>query len=297
MIMPTQETRGVLAGLGAFFCWGTLVLYWYALERVDAVEILAHRIVWCFAFTLPLTLCLGRVKEAWAAAKEAGTVIRIFLSALFVAVNWGLYIYAVVSGRVLETSLGAYMTPLMNVLLGCVLLRERMSRLQALAVALAATGVLISVVAGGSMPWLSLALAVSFGFYGLLRKTVHVESVPGLLLESALLTPLALAWLLLMPLGGTPSFNPAADLGLSLLLVGAGVITAVPLLLFAYAARHMSLISLGVLHYLTPSITMLLGVFVLGAKLDGSTLITFVFIWAALALYTWCGLRRIRIKE
>ncbi len=288
--MLSPGTLGALAGAGAFLSWGTLVLYWHALKHVDAFDILAHRILWSLVFMLPATLLTGRLPEVRAALRDRGAMLRIFLSALLIAGNWCMYIYAVTSGRVLEAGLGYYINPLVCVLLGCLLLRERMSRLQGMAIVLATTGVLFKLIAGGNMPWLSLGLACSFALYGFIRKTVRVEAAPGLFLETALLAPLAFARLLWEHAQGASAFT-STDMRTALLLAGSGVITAIPLLFFAYAARHVSLITLGLLQYLSPSITMVLGICVMGAEADSVTLITFACIWAALALYTWCGLR------
>ena len=292
--MFSPNTCGVLAGIGASTIWGSLVLYWYALQQTPSLEILAHRIVWSLVFMAPVVLCTRRMPEVRAALRDRGTVLRIFCSAAFIACNWGMYIYAVTSGQVLEASLGYYIYPLANVLLGCVVLRERPSRLQWFAIALAALGVLCSLAAGGRMPWLGLSLAVSFSMYGLIRKTVRVDSAPGLLLETCLLTPFALAWLLWMHGQGALFFNPVQETQASLMLVGGGAVTAVPLLLFAYAARHVSLITLGLLHYASPTVTLLLGICVMGAQVDQATLLTFGCIWLALGIYTWCGLRRVK---
>ena len=292
--MFSPDTRGVLAGIGASSVWGALVLYWYALQQVPSLEILAHRIVWSLVFMAPVVLCTRRMPEVRAALLDRGTLLRIFCSAAFIACNWGMYIYAVTSGQVLEASLGYYINPLVNVLLGFAVLRERPSRLQWFAIALAALGVLYSLVVGGHMPWLALTLAFSFSLYGFMRKTVRVDSAPGLLLETCLLTPFALAWMLWVHGQGELFFNPVQETQASLLLIGGGVVTAVPLLLFSYAARHVSLITLGLLHYASPTATLLLGITVMGAQVERTTLITFCCIWSALAIYTWCGLRRFK---
>jgi chloramphenicol-sensitive protein RarD len=232
-----------------------------------------------------------------AALRDKGTLLRVFISALLISVNWGLYIHAVTSGQVLEASLGYYINPLVTVLLGFVVLRERPSRLQWFAIVLAALGVAYSLVIGGHMPWLALGMAVTFAFYACIRKTVRVESAPGLLLETCLLTPFALAWMVWMHTQGMLFFNPAEQTQASLLLIGGGVVTAAPLLLFAYAVRHISLITLGLLQYISPTITLLLGIMVLGARVEQTTLVTFCCIWSALAIYSWCGLCAFRKRQ
>ena len=291
--LRSERWNGLLAGLGAFLCWGSLVLYWRPLSHIPATEVLAHRIFWSLITITPFVWYTGRGKEIRAALRSPGLMGRIAVSAVMVAGNWGLYIWAVTHGRVLESSLGYYINPLVNVLLGGLFLRERLTRLQGAAVALAAIGVSWSVLGYGQVPWVSLLLALSFALYGFCRKTVAVESAPGLFLEALLLFPLAAGWLAWLSHTGQSHFE-TSGLSVQLLLAGSGLVTTVPLMLFAYAARHMKLTTLGLLQYLSPTITFLLGIYIFQEAVTPAALVTFGCIWAGLALYTWCGLRQLR---
>lgn len=290
---PTERDSaytGLVAAFTAFCIWGGLVLYWHWLAAVPATEILAHRMVWSLAAVSPLVIATGRMPEVRAAMASPRTMLRIALSASIIGGNWGLYIWAVTQGHVLESSLGYYINPLVNVLLGTLFLGERPTRLQWIAIGIATLGVLWSVLALGVFPWIALSLAVSFSLYGFCRKTVRVESVPGLFLETLLLFPLAAGWLLWLHSQGESHFL-SISLPVTLLLIGTGLATSIPLLLFAYAARHMQLSTLGLLQYISPTLTFLIGAFVLGEELTSDALVTFGCIWTALGLYTWCAVR------
>lgn len=288
-------SAGLLAGAGAFFIWGGLVLYWYPLAQVPAVEILAHRILWSLLTVFPLVWFMGRFNEVRQAASSPSILMRVTISALIIAGNWGLYIWAVTNGYVMESSLGYFINPLVNVLLGMLFLGERPSGLQATAIGIAALGVLWSVLAVGTFPWIGLGLAFSFGLYGLCRKTVQVESVPGLFLETIILFPLALGWLIWLHSQGQNHFF-TLPWHLQLLLMGAGMATSIPLLLFAYAARHMQLSTLGLLQYLSPTMVFIIGAFILGEEVSAASLVTFGCIWVALGIYTWCAVSSYRKK-
>lgn len=293
--LRTDAGAGLAAGFGAFFIWGMLALYWHPLAGIPATEILAHRIFWSLVTITPFVWLTGRLPEIRAALAAPHTMLRIACSASIIGVNWCIYIWAITHNRVIEASLGYYINPLVNVLLGRVLLGERMARPQALAVGLAAVGVLWSVAAYGSFPWVAVTLALTFALYGFFRKTVAVESAPGLFLEALLLAPLAAGWLLWLHTQGQSHFGEAT-LGIKLLLLGTGLVTSIPLMLFAYAARHMSLSTLGLLQYVAPTGTFLLGVYVFNEPVTSSSLVTFGCIWCALALYSWCSLRLQRIR-
>lgn len=286
---------GMAAGFGAFFCWGLLPLYWHPLMGIPAPEILAHRIFWSLLTIAPFVWLTKRMPEVKAALRSGRVMARILCSALLVGFNWGIYVWGVTNGRVVECSLGYFINPLVNVLLGSLLLRERHTRLQWLAVGLAGAGVLWNVLAFGQFPWLALALALSFALYGFCRKTVKVESVPGLFLEALILFPLAGGWLLWLAVQGQGHFC-AATPGVQALLLGAGLATSAPLALFAYAARHMHLSTLGLLQYVSPTGTFLLGVFVFQEPVTFTSLVTFGCIWTALGVYTWSSLRQQRGK-
>lgn len=292
MVPPVpSRSRGLAAALLAFGTWGFFPIYFKALAHVPALEVLAHRVVWSVVLLAIVTPLLGR----WATAREAlGPRKRrlVAASALLIAANWGTYIWAVQAGRVLQASLGYYVNPLVSVLLGVVFLRERLRRLQTVAVALAAVGVGVLVVDRGELPWLPLTLALTFGLYGLVRKRAGVDPVGGLLAETALLAPLALAWVGVLAAGGAGSFGAGA--GTSLLLAAAGPVTAIPLVWFARGVRSLPLSTVGLLQYVTPTLQLLLAVLVYREPFAAAHAVAFGFIWSALALYSWDSLRAVR---
>ncbi len=291
--VPPDSSRGLVAAMGAYLLWGLLPIYWKALDGVPALQILSHRILWSLLFLLGVLGATREWRSLTAILRNRGLLLRLTGSGVFLGLNWLLYIWAVNEGHILETSLGYYITPLLNVLSGRLLFRDRLSPLQALALGLAALGVLLMVFRYGEIPWVALSIALTFAVYGLMRKVIPVDAVPGLLTETALLTPLALAYLLFLGLRGEGAF-PAPSAAENLLLVGTGVATSVPLLFFTYGTRHIRLTTLGFLQYVSPSITFLLGLFVYGEPLSAAKVSAFGLIWGALILYTLDGLRRSR---
>jgi chloramphenicol-sensitive protein RarD len=284
---------GTVAAVLAFLLWGLFPLYWKMLAAVPAVEVVAHRTAWGFVAMAAWVTQRGRWKDARAVASRPGTIARLAGSAVLIAVNWLLYVWAVAHDHVVEASLGYFINPLVNVLLGVLVLGERLSRAQRVAVALAAAGVAVLTVGHGRLPWIALALAVSFGLYGLARKTVGADSVVGLLWETGLLAPLAAGWLLSLEARGSGAFG-AAHPGASALLALGGAVTAVPLVLFAQGARSLPLSTVGLLQYLSPSIQFLLAVLVFREPFTPAHAAAFAFIWAALAVLTWDLRRRLR---
>lgn len=287
-----MKRGGVFAAL-AYACWGLFPLYWKALKGVSALEILAHRMAW----SLVVVLLLLAVRRQWAWLRPALTNWRILLpyttSALLLGLNWYLYIWAVNAGFVVETSLGYFINPLVNVVLGVIFLRERLRWGQIIAVALAAFGVLYLTVSLGSLPWIALILALTFGAYGLIRKTAALDSLQGLTLETLIFFPLAFGYLLFLGTQGNLAFGHYGVVT-TLLLAGAGVVTAIPLLLFAAGARQITMTMLGLLQYIAPTLQFGLGVFVYHEAVSTSQLIGFGFIWLALALYSIEGFVRSR---
>jgi chloramphenicol-sensitive protein RarD len=276
---------GVLAAVAAFALWGLLPVFWKALQSVPALEILCHRAVWSLVF---VALLLGsRRRPRWLrlALADRATLITFTLTATLLSANWLIYIWAVNAGRIVEASLGYYINPLVNVALGVVFLRERLRRWQAVAIAIALAAVLYLTASAGSLPWISLSLAGTFGCYGLLRKRASLAAVEGFALESALMFAPAVAFLIYLELAGRATFAHAGS-WTSLLLALAGVVTALPLLWFAFAAHRVTLTTLGVIQYVTPTLQLLLGVLVYGEALTTGRLLTFVAIWLALAIYT-----------
>ncbi|EMS79342.1 EamA family transporter RarD [Desulfotignum phosphitoxidans] len=275
---------GVLFGLAAFASWGFLPAYWKQMQAAQPFEILCHRIVWSCAFVFVILFVQKRGKEVVQVFKSPAQVKGLAISSTLIAANWFVYIWAVNSGRVLETSLGYYINPMINVLLGFVLLNETFTRMQCISLGFALTGVIYSLLAYGKLPLFGLTLAISFAFYGYCRKRIQVAPLPGLFVETLILMVPALAYILfLMGKGDSLFFK---DPGLTLWMIGAGVVTSLPLLWFAAAAKRLKLSTIGILQYLAPSIAFTLGVFVYKEPFSIHSLVTFAFIWAGVALYT-----------
>lgn len=279
----SPATTGTLLALAAYGMWGLLPLYWKALGDVAAPAILAHRIVWSVAF-IALVMLLGRRRPAFDWSRR--TLALLALSGSLLAVNWLIYIWAVNAGRVLETSMGYFINPLVSMLLGRLVLGERLRRQQQAAVGLAGFGVAVLTLGAGEPPWIALSLAVSFALYGLLRKLRPVDAVLGLGVETGLLWPLAAAYLLWLP---GPAFGATA--AETTLLVLAGVATSAPLICFAAAASKLRLTTLGFLQYVAPTMHFLLAVVLFGETVTPVHLVTFGCIWAALAVYAADGWR------
>jgi len=291
--MPSGPVTAALA----YILWGLFPLYIKLIPQVPPLEIVLHRSAWSLLFMLGLLALLRRFAWLGPVLRQPRTLALFGLSALLLAANWLLYVWAVAGGRVLDASLGYFINPLVNVLLGTLVLHERPRPLQWAAVALAAAGVLWLALGVGHVPWVSLLLACSFGLYGLLRKTATLGALEGLALETLLLAPLAVGGLLWLAAQGQGHFGPSDPAG-SLWLLAAGPFTAVPLLLFASAARRVSLATLGLMQYLSPSIQFVLGVFLYDEPFSTGRGIGFLLIWAALALYSaesWRVLRRARV--
>lgn len=282
----SEPTLGLVATVGAFLTWGALPLYFHLIEpTVSPWEILAHRILWTAGLLGLAVVLLRRVDRVYAVFADRRLLALLALTAALVATNWGAFIWAVVNDRVIEASLGYYINPLLNVALGYVFLGERLRRLQWIAVTVAAVGVTFSVAAYGQVPWIGLILAGCFGFYGLIRKRLAVDSVTGLLVETLLLSPLAMIGLAALYAHGRAAFGiegPRTDA----LLIGAGVLTIVPFTLFAAGARRLRLGTVGLIQYLTPTLHFLTGVWLLHESLAMADLVTFVCIWVALMIYT-----------
>jgi chloramphenicol-sensitive protein RarD len=281
---------GVVYAALAFLWWGLFPLYFRIVTTVPAPQILAHRVMWCLVFLAAILT----VRRQWGWLRQVlrqPRVLAAFVaSALLIGANWLAYIWAVNHGHVLEASLGYFITPMVNVLLGVTLLHERLRRAQWLALVIATAGVLWLTVQAGRPPWIALSLAITFGSYGLLRKIAVLGALEGLTLETMLLAPLALLVLGMATLDGSARF-PAPDALTDVWLMALGPITAIPLLLFAAAARRLSMATLGIVQYLGPSIQFLLGVWVFNEPFSSGRLIGFGAIWLALLIYTLDGLR------
>lgn len=274
---------GVAAAAGSYLIWGLFPLYFHALAGVPAPEVLAHRIVWSSVFMVLLVSVARRWGDVARQLRAPGTLPTLAASALLISTNWLVYIWAVHQGRVVEASLGYFVNPLVSVLLGVVFLHEPLSRRQGAAVALAAGGVLVMLVHAGRPPWVALTLAATFGLYGLLRKRARVDPLAGLLAEVCMLLPLAGAWLGWLWMEGTAHFGAGARQ--TALLGASGVVTAVPLLLFAVGVGRLRLSTVGLLQYLNPTAQLLIAVFAFGEPFGAAHLVAFGCIWASLALY------------
>lgn len=285
--------RGYLLGLAAYAIWGLFPLYFKALQAVPALEIVVHRALWSALFGA-LLLLVWKHPGWWRELRDNPRRLLILgVSGALVASNWLIYVWAVNNGRMLEASLGYYINPLVNVLLGLLLLGERLRPLQWLAVACAALGVAQQLWLVGSLPWVSLALALTFGVYGLIRKQAPVAALPGLVVETWLLLPLALGWLLLHPgaVSGQAAFWTTNQAGW---LAAAGPITLIPLVCFNAAARHLPYASLGFLQYIAPTLVLLQAVLLFGEPLEHGKLLAFLCIWAGLLVFSIDSLRAYR---
>lgn len=280
-----SSKTGVLSAFAAYTAWGLLPIYWKMLQSVPAREILAHRIVWSFVFVALLIVYKKQWGKIRNVLRDRSKVLGLLLSALLVTSNWYIYIWAVNSNKVVEASLGYYFNPLIVVLMGIMVLGERIDRWQIASIVLACLGVLILALEYGKIPWISLGLAITFALYGLAKRLVAVDSLLGLTLETAVVTPVALIYL------GTAGANGGGTIshyGIStlLLLMGAGVVTAIPLLWFAHAAKNVPFTTIGFIQYLSPTLSLLLGVFVYHEEFTSTHALSFGFIWLALAVYS-----------
>lgn len=288
-----QRSRGLLALVAAFGIWGLLPLYLKPLSEVPATQIMASRALFCCASVLGWLGVRGELPLLWRALAEPGTRLRLLVTACLVSTNWLVYVWAVGNGRVVESSLGYFINPLVNVLLGVLVLRERLDRVQKTAVALAASGVLYLTWLAGKPPFIALVLAVSFSSYGLLRKTMPVPALVGLGAETLLIAPPCAAYLGWCELQGLGRFGHASRLTDLLLLLG-GPLTAIPLALFTFGAKHVAYTTVGLLQYLGPSLQLLLGIFLYREPFSPERAVGFALIWSALVLYAGNGLRLAR---
>ncbi|GGK14733.1 transporter [Caldalkalibacillus thermarum] len=284
-----QVIMGTWYAVAAYVVWGVLPLYWKLLENIPALEILAHRIIWSFVFVILILAVTSKWSELkqeclsiWRNRKQS---LALISSALVISANWFVYIWAVNNDRVIETSLGYYINPLLSVLLGIVVLKERLTYWQTWSFVLATIGVLLITVHYGAIPWIALSLALSFALYGLAKKIASLNAMLGLAFETLLTLPLALLYVAWLHNTGSSSFG-TSSVGTSLLLAGAGMATALPLLCFAQGARRIPLTMLGFFQYIAPSITLCLGIFVFNEPFTTIDLISFMFIWSALTLYS-----------
>ena len=283
--MTGSETRaGLLYGIGAYVCWGIVAVYFRFVRAVAPLEILAHRIVW----SVVVLILIIAISRRWTLLRGAIRIPRslglLAVSSVLIAINWLVFIYAVTSDHLVDASLGYFLNPLVNVLLGFLVLREKMRPVEWLSVAIAAVGVAALIAGAGVFPWISLVLAVTFGLYGLTRKIAGVTSIEALTIETAILLPIAGGYLLHRTSQGTLAFGHSST-ELDLLLIAAGPITAIPLLLFASAVRRLRLATVGLLQYISPTIQFILAVTLFDEPFGRERLIAFAIIWCAIAIY------------
>ncbi len=284
----TAQTRaGLFYGIGAYTLWGVLPLYLHLLKSVPAAQVLSHRVLWSLLLLAAVILATRRLKPLLSAARGR-TLLMLTGSAALIAVNWFVYIWAVSNEHLVEASLGYFINPLVNVALGTLLLGERLGRLQAAAIAVAGIGVLILAASGGGAIWISLTLALSFGFYGLIRKVAAIDALGGLTVETAILAPLALAALLYAANTGTGEFG--RDRTMDLLLILAGPVTAAPLLMFAAGAKRLRYTTMGLLQFIAPTLQFLEAVLIYHEPVRPAQLATFALIWVGCGLYAWSSI-------
>ena len=291
MTQSKDQPAGVVAAAISYAIWGVVVAYWKALGGVSAWEVLAHRVLWCLVFLTPIVVALGRVAAIRQALSSRRSLMALAVSATLIGFNWGIFIWAVQEGRIIETSLGYYINPLLAIALGVVMMGERLSRWRIAAFVLAGAGVAVQAVALGGLPWVSIVLASSFALYGYVRKVVAVAALDGLFVETLLIAPLAAAYAVLLTEQGRLAFGQGSSLE-TLLLIGAGPVTAVPLWLFSVGARGVRLSTLGFLQYIAPTISLAMAVFLYHEPFGPVRALSFALIWAALAVVSAEALRR-----
>jgi chloramphenicol-sensitive protein RarD len=276
--------KGIWSGIAAYSMWGFFPIYWKLLQQVPALQLLGHRIGWSFILLTAYIVAAGQWRAFRSTAFKPKTLGIYAIAGVLLSVNWLIYVWGVNAGFIIETSLGYFINPLFSVLLGVVFLRERLRPAQWIPVALAAIGVIFLTVTYGRLPWIALSLAFSFGIYGFAKKLSPLGSVHGLTLETGIVFPLALIYLALAQSNGTGAFLHEG-LRVDLLLIGAGIVTTIPLLMFASAAKQIPLNMVGILQYLAPTIQFLIGVFIYHEPFDTTRLIGFSIVWLALIIF------------
>ena len=286
--MPSKDKNTLRAGLAVFasyVIWGIMPFYWKAMQSIDSTVILGHRVVWSVLFTLGILVATGKLAATLYNVRANGrTLLMLVASGITIAINWFLYIYAVNHGHILQTSLGYFINPLVSVAFGVVFFKERLRRAQMIAIALAACGVLVEVIALGELPLMSLGIAFSFGLYGVFKKKIKIEPTSGLFVETTVVLLPALVWLFYSQKTGLSHFP--YSMSLNLFLIGTGVMTSVPLILFAWGAQRINLTSVGLLQYTSPTLSFAIAILVYSEPLSPTKLLSFGLIWAAIILYT-----------
>lgn len=287
--------KGLFYGLFCYVLWGVFPIYWKLLKDVPAEQILAHRVIWSLLFLVGIILLIKN-KTFLTYIKNKKIFWTLVVTSLLIAINWGVYIFAVNQGHIVEASLGYYINPIMSILLGVLFMKERLSRPQIIAVVFALAGVTWFVVSPGFVPWISLVLASSFSVYALLRKRINLESLPGLLIETIILAPIALWYLLYVDYHHTGAFLHHAALTDFLLIMG-GPVTAIPLFMFGMAATRIPLSTIGFIQFLSPTISLLIGLFLYKESFSTNYFICFCMVWFGLATYIYSSYRGYRVKK
>jgi chloramphenicol-sensitive protein RarD len=280
-----MNKKGAFYAILAYGAWGLLPLYWKLFDTMTPLEVLAYRIIWSFVFVWILIVASSRVKDCLKAAKDSKRLLMMVLCSLLITTNWLIYIYAVNSGHMVEASLGYYINPLVSVLLGVIFLREQLSAFQWVAIGLALIGVSVMTYTYGKIPWIAISLALSFGLYGLAKKKVQVDSMIGLTWETTIVFPVSLIYATVLLANGTDTVFTLPPASMVMLLL-AGVATATPLLWFGIAAKMLDLSVLGFFQYIAPTLTLFLGIFLYHETFTSIDLVAFMFIWAALLVFT-----------
>jgi chloramphenicol-sensitive protein RarD len=279
-----DEKRGITYGAMAYILWGLLPIYWKVIKTVPAKEILAHRIVWSFVFIYLILLLSGSSSKIKSILKNRKCMIYIIICSVLISINWFTYIWAVNSGHIVDASLGYYINPLMSVLLGMLVLKEKLNASQYIALIIAALAVILMIAIYGSIPWISLALAISFALYGLCKKMVSAEATVGLAIETLMLAPLALIFLIYLGFNGTSSYG--GTFSVTVLLSFSGIATATPLLFFAKSSKNIKLSTLGFLQYISPTISLIIGLFIYKEHFSQVDILGFGLTWVALIIYS-----------
>ncbi len=285
----TELKEGAIYAGFSYFIWGLLPIYWKFLDRVNAMEILANRIFWSFIFMMIILFFTKKwgllVRTFKGFAQNKRQMYSLALASFLVSGNWFIYIWAVNSGHMIEASLGYYINPLISIILGVIVMKEKLSIYQYVSFIIAGVGVLVIAVSHGTFPWIAISLALTFGLYGLAKKLINVDSAVGLTLETLIVTPIAAIYMIYLFFNGSNSFLSAST-GTVLLLMGAGAVTAIPLMYFAKGAQKIPLSLLGFLQYISPTITLLLGIFVYQEHFSKIQLVSFMLIWLALTIFS-----------
>lgn len=292
---PDESRAGFAYALSAFFLWGLLPFFMKAIAHIDTYQVLAHRVIWSIPIALIILLLTGRFQGLLQIFKSRRKFAIMMLSSAVISVNWGVYIWSIASERSIEAALGYYINPLISVALGALFLGEKMDRIQIVAIALAMLAVAILTLAAGVFPWVAITLACSFATYGFIRKTVDIGPTQGFMVEVLILSVIAVPYAIWLQWSGVSHFGlNTTD---TLLLLGCGPVTAIPLILFSYGARRLRLSTIGLMQYIVPTMIFLIGVFIFNEPFSQWQLVAFLLIWTAIVLYTWSSMRRLRAEH